>query len=347
MIIIDDKIPFIRGEAERLGPVRYIPGSEISAEDVRDAEALIVRTRTRCDASLLSGSRVKFIATATIGYDHLDTRYLDAAGIGWTNCPGCNADSVAQYVETALLLLDRVGHIDLRQCRIGIVGVGHVGRRVEAMAHRLGLTPLLCDPPRLAAEGEGSPCTATMEDLACEADVITCHTPLTVDGPFPTYHLADEFFFRQVKRRPIFINCGRGEVCDTAALLRALADGQVSEAVIDTWENEPEISRELLRRAFLATPHIAGYSADGKANGTRMALRAVAHSMGRDDLTFSIDPPTLPAGFCYYPEAPDADSLSPALHLYDPRRDSDALKVHPENFEQLRGHYPLRRESWT
>ena len=356
-LIIDDKIPFIRGEAERLGEAVYLPGSAISAADVRDADALIVRTRTRCDRQLLEGSRVSFIATATIGYDHLDTAYLREAGIGWTNCPGCNAASVAQYVESALLLLARAGKVTLSPATtLGIVGVGHVGTQVALMARRLGLRLLLCDPPRLAGEGGGSEgeaaaggirdadCSATLADICRKADIVTFHTPLTRSGRHATFHLADSDFFGALERRPVFFNSSRGEVADTAALLAALREGRVSEAVIDTWEDEPHISRELLAAAFLATPHIAGYSADGKANGTSMALQAVAAHFHLD-ADFDIRPPHVGSDFRYYPEAPDGAALAePRLALYDPRRDSDALRARPEDFERLRGDYPLRRE---
>lgn len=355
-IIIDDKIPFMRGQAERLGTAVYLPGAAITADDVCDADALIVRTRTRCDEALLKGSRVKFIATATIGFDHIDTAWLAKNGIGWTNCPGCNAGSVAQYVESALLLLARAGRIRLDAATtLAIVGVGHVGTQVALMAKRLGLNLLLCDPLRLQGCGgveEGSAaaggiadaaCCATLDDVCRQADIITFHTPLTRQGLHATYHLASADFFSRLQRRPVVINSSRGEVVDTSALIGALRGGIVREAVVDTWENEPNISRELLDRAFLATPHIAGYSADGKANGTRMSLEAVARFFGVDCL-FDVEAPAVPPTFRYYPEAPDDAAANPSLALYDPRRDSDALKTDPAAFERLRGNYPLRRE---
>lgn len=355
-IIIDDKIPFMRGQAERLGTAVYLPGAAITADDVRDADALIVRTRTRCDEALLKGSRVKFIATATIGFDHIDTAWLAENGIGWTNCPGCNAGSVAQYVESALLLLARAGRIRLDAATtLAVVGVGHVGTQVALMAKRLGLNLLLCDPLRLQGCGgveEGSAaaggiadaaCCATLDDVCRQADIITFHTPLTRQGLHATFHLASADFFSRLQRRPVVINSSRGEVVDTSALLGALRGGIVREAVVDTWENEPDISRELLDRAFLATPHIAGYSADGKANGTRMSLEAVARFFGVD-CPFDVEAPAVPPTFRYYPEAPDDAAANPSLALYDPRRDSDALKADPAAFERLRGSYPLRRE---
>lgn len=355
-IIIDDKIPFMRGQAERLGTAVYLPGAAITADDVRDADALIVRTRTRCDEALLKGSRVKFIATATIGFDHIDTAWLAKNGIGWTNCPGCNAGSVAQYVESTLLLLARAGRVSLdASTTLAVVGVGHVGTQVALMAKRLGLNLLLCDPLRLQGCGgveEGSAaaggianaaCCATLDDVCQQADIITFHTPLTRQGLHATFHLASADFFSRLQRRPVVINSSRGEVVDTRALLGALRGGIVREAVVDTWENEPDISRELLDRAFLATPHIAGYSADGKANGTRMSLEAVASFFGVDCL-FDVEAPAVPPTFRYYPEAPDDAAANPSLALYDPRRDSDALKADPAAFERLRGNYPLRRE---
>lgn len=359
-IIADDKIPFLRGQAERLGSVTYLPGAAISPADVRRADALIVRTRTRCDRRLLEGGGVRFIATATIGHDHLDKTYLREAGIGWTNCPGCNAGSVAQYVEAALLLLHAAGRTDLRRATLGIVGVGHVGSRVAQMARRRGLRLLLCDPPRREGRGgaegvevDAAECTASLADIAAQADIITLHTPLTATGPDATLHLAGDDFFRSLRRRPVFINASRGEVADTGALLRALDEGTVSEAVIDTWENEPAPDRRLVERAFLATPHVAGYSADGKAAGTRMALEAVARHFGLP-ADFRVEPPAVPHDFAYYPALAGALDALPGLtaadaarlRLYDPRRDSDALKAHPERFEQLRGDYPLRREAF-
>lgn len=335
-LVVDDRIPYIRGQAERLGTVSYRPGAQISAADVSAADALIIRTRTRCNAALLQGSHVRFIATATIGFDHLDTAYLAEAGIAWANCPGCNATSVAQYVESTLLALHQEGLLPaLHQLCVGIIGVGHVGGAVARTLRSWGCRLLLNDPPR--AEREGQQGFSPLEQLAREADVITCHTPLTTTGPHATFHLIDDDFLSRLQRRPVLINSGRGEAVNTAALLQALADGQVGEAVIDTWENEPRISLPLLERVAIGTPHIAGYSADGKANGTQMALNAVARFFGLPQ-TFQVSPPAL-TGL-----TPEHDPLRRKLQLYDPRRDSQALKAHPEQFEYLRGHYPLRRE---
>lgn len=364
-LVIDSKIPFIRGYAEQLGTCTYLPGAEITASDVREADALIIRTRTHCNRALLEGSRVQFIATATIGYDHIDTDYLKEAGIAWTNCPGCNARSVAQYVESALLLLAAHGCWDEQRTRslasapvcatdldrsvfqhltLGIVGVGHVGKEVLRMAERLGFRQiLLCDPPR--AEREGDAAFTSLTTLAREADIITFHTPLTRHpSPYATYHIANAAFLQSLRPSAVLINSSRGEVVDNQALLHALEQGHLRTAVVDTWENEPQPLPSLLQRVFLGTPHIAGYSADGKANGTRMALTAVAHHFGLDATPFAtITAPTLPNGYAYYPEG-SGHLLAPELRLYDPTRDSEALKKAPELFEKLRGDYPLRRE---
>lgn len=336
-IVIDDKIPYIRGLAERLGECVYLPGASINREDVREADVLIVRTRTRCDRSLLEGSRVRFVATATIGYDHIDATYLKEAGIAWANCPGCNASSVAQYVENALLLLHQAGHIDFSRSTIGVVGVGHVGTLVCSRAAALGLSVLRCDPPRQRTEG------GYFVSLAClqrEADILSFHTPLTYKGEDATYHLAGEAFFAGLSKPTVLINTSRGEVVDTAALLHAMDNGKVSQAVIDTWESEPHISHALLQRAFLGTPHIAGYSADGKANATRMVLESVARFLGHTKADFQVTPPSLEL----VPEDIPADIVKRKLLLYNPQHDSDALKSRPSDFEQFRAAYPLRRE---
>lgn len=337
-VVVDDKIPYIKGEIERLSDeVVYLPGSEFTPEAIRDADALIVRTRTRCNRALLAGSRVRFIATATIGFDHIDTAFCREAGIEWANAPGCNAASVAQYVRAALLLLELRCGIDLRACCMGIVGVGHVGSLVRKVALELGMNVLCCDPPR--ARREGADGFVDMDLIARRCDVITFHTPLTREGADATYHLADAAFFQSLQRKPVFFNTSRGEVVDTEALVQAWRSGKLRELVLDVWEHEPDIDRCLLADAFLGTPHIAGYSADGKANATRMALEAVCRFFGLKPC-FTIEPP-----------APEqtiicADTQAKALlQMYNPERDSAALKLHPELFEQLRGNYPLRREA--
>lgn len=350
-VVVDDKVPFIRGQVEQLADeVVYLPGCAIGHDDVVDADALVVRTRTRCDRSLLSGTRVRLVVTATVGYDHLDTPFLHSAGIRWANCPGCNATSVRQYVHNALLVVLQERGLLGRRLTCGVVGVGCVGSLVAADLRAMGMDVLLCDPPRaelaagyadhpahamgVAEEGEFLP----LDELARRCDVITFHANLTHTGRHPSFHLADARFFRSLRRRPLVINTSRGEVVDNGQLLLALERGQVGGAVIDTWEHEPDIDRRLLARVLLGTPHIAGYSADGKANATRMSLRLLAAHFGLDR-HFSVSPPPLPPGFRYGPLV-----ATGPLRLYDPRVDCQRLRANPADFERLRGNYPLRRE---
>ena len=334
-VIVDNKIPYIKGNIEKIADeVVYLPGNAFTKEEVMDADALIVRTRTLCNKELLAGSRVRFIATATIGFDHIDTAYCREAGIEWTNCPGCNAGSVEQYVHASLLLLKHRKGLELENATLGIVGVGHVGKRVQRMAEALGMRVLLNDPPR---EDNGEDGFVSLQTIAEESDVITFHTPLNREGKYRTFHLADVSFFDGLKRIPYIINSSRGEVVDAIALLEALEAGKVKDAVIDTWENEPDISLDLLRKVFIGTPHIAGYSADGKANATRMSLEALCRFFGKT-AEFCIVPPALPERV--YSDNPE----EAYLEVYNPMEDSDRLKESPEKFEWLRGNYPLRRE---
>lgn len=336
-VIVDNKIPFINEAIERMADsVVYAPGKDFTPELVKDADALIVRTRTLCNRQLLEGSKVRFIATATIGFDHIDTAYCREAGITWTNAPGCNAASVAQYLHSSLLLLERLKGARLSDMTIGIVGVGNVGGKVAQVARGLGMRVLLNDLPRQDKEGDTA--FHSLQTLAESCDVITFHVPLYKEGKYKTFHLADEDFFRSLKRCPVIINTSRGEVVETDAILNALEQHWISDAIIDVWEHEPDINLTLLHKAFLGTPHIAGYSADGKANATRMSLDALCRFF-HIQADYRIAPPT--------PEIPVITASSPAeayLQIYDPRRDSEALKAHPELFEKLRGNYPLRRE---
>ena len=330
-IVCDDKIPYIREALASLTDDEfYKEGGSIAAADVHEADALIVRTRTRCDQALLQDSRVQLVVTATIGYDHIDTEWLESAGIAWTNCPGCNATSVAQWVRNSLLATDL--HIGT----LGIVGYGHVGRAVAATMRPCVERIVVNDPPLsesglLCANDLDS--TYSLGELAAiGADAITFHTPLTLGGKHPTLHLADQDFFDRLARPTVIINAARGGVVDEAALLRAMDRGIVTHALIDTWEGEPHINPELLHRAAIATPHIAGYSADGKANASRMVVEAIARHFGLEADTSAIVPPTV-----------HCNAANP-LALYDPRTDSAALKADPNRFEWLRGHYPVRRE---
>lgn len=336
-IVIDDKIPYIQDAIRQItADAVYLKGSEIGPDDVREADALIVRTRTRCDEALLKGSRVRFVATATIGFDHIDTGYMSRAGIEWMSCPGCNSSSVAQYLKSVLILLKRQKDMNLTDSTIGVVGCGHVGSKVAHVAAEMGMRVLVCDPPR-QIRGDNGP-FATMEEIERLCDVITFHVPLTKDGNHPTFHMADSGFFSRLVRKPVIINTSRGAVADNSALLDALIYNKVKDAVIDTWEHEPQINLELMRKAWIATPHIAGYSADGKTCADNMVIEGLCRHFGLS-LPCRIEPPELPDTF-----VPAADSDELSLQLYNPLEDSQRLKTAPERFEELRGNYPLRRE---
>jgi erythronate-4-phosphate dehydrogenase len=336
-IIIDNKIPYIKEAVQRIADeVVYAPGKDFTPELVRDADALIVRTRTHCNRDLLEGSRVRFIATATIGFDHIDTEYCKQAGIEWTNAPGCNSASVAQYIQSSLLVWKSVRNKRLDELTIGIIGVGNVGSKVAKVAQDFGMRVLLNDLPR--EEKEGTKRFSSLEKIAEECDIITFHVPLYKEGKYKTFHLADDVFFQSLKRKPVIINTSRGEVIQTDALLKALNSRMISDTIIDVWEHEPEIDRDLLEKAFIGTPHIAGYSADGKANATRMSLDAICKFFQiKGDYEINAPAPASPIIHAKNHE-------EAVLQMYNPTEDSNRLKNQPELFETLRGDYPLRRE---
>ena len=336
-VIVDNKIPFIKEAIEKIADsVIYTPGRDFTPELVKDADALIIRTRTRCNKELLEGSKVRFIATATIGFDHIDTEYCREAGIAWTNAPGCNSASVAQYVQSALLLLQQLKGVQLSELTLGIIGVGNVGSKIAQVGQELGMRVLKNDLPRQDKEGESD--FSSLQALAAECDILTFHVPLYKEGKYKTFHLADENFFQSLKRKPVIINTSRGEVIDTNALLKALDNRIILDAIIDVWEHEPEINRELLEKAFIGTPHIAGYSADGKANATRMSLDAICKFF-QIEADYKINAPAPASPIIHAKTHEEA-----ILQIYNPVEDSTRLKNQPEQFETLRGDYPLRRE---
>ena len=336
-IIVDDKIPYIREPLAALNcEVVYMPGSAINKETVKDADALVIRTRTHCSRELLEGSKVKFIATATIGYDHIDAEYCKTAGIEWTNAAGCNSGAVEQYVHSSLLLLQKKKGIDLKDAVLGIVGVGHVGSRVARMAKGLGMKVLLNDPPR---KDNGEDGFVGLDEIAEKSDIITFHTPLIKEGKYKTYHLADASFFGALRRRPFIINTSRGNVIDTVQIKRALSSSVINDIVMDVWENEPNIDRDLLNSIFIATPHIAGYSADGKMNATRSSLMSLYSFFNiNKKIDISLPPSPFNKGAGYY------NTGYNYLEVYNPMNDTAILRKEPENFESLRGNYNLRRE---
>ena len=338
-IVADKLVPFLEGVFEPYAEVVYIDGGEITHEDVINADALIIRTRTKCNAALLDGTKVSMIATATIGMDHIDLNYCQEHGIEVHNAQGCNAGGVMQYMFSALYGVTARKGIKLDGATIGIIGVGHVGSKIEEMARYLGFNVLLCDPPR--AEKEGSEKFCSLEYLLANSQIVTMHVPLDDT----TYRMADEEFFMLMPPGAIFINAARGEVIDEQALMNAIP--KLGAVVIDTWDHEPKINLDLMEMVDIATPHIAGYSYQGKQNGTASAVQHVAKHFGITEL------------YDYYPEA-DVPGHDPVLldlkdknqgeraavfqYNYPIFTDDFRLRMEPENFETLRSEYQYRRE---
>ena len=341
-IVADRNIPFLEGVFEPYAEVLYKDGSAITHDDVKDADALVIRTRTRCGPALLDGTTVKLIATATIGTDHIDLDYCAASGIAVHNAQGCNAGGVMQYVFSALYGVAARKSIKLDDAVFGIIGVGNVGRKVEALAAHLGFKVLKCDPPRALAEGSDEFCS--LDYLLANSDVVTLHVPLDET----TRGMADETFFALMKPGAIFINAARGEVIDENALIAA--SPKLGAIVIDTWCNEPRINVDLLEVADIATPHIAGYSYQGKENATIMAVRAVARYLGIRALR-------------YYRPQDDEEGHEPVLldlkgknhgeiaavfqYNYPIFTDDFRLRMNPAGFEKLRAAYQYRREIYV
>lgn len=345
-IIADNKIPFLKGAMEEVANVEYLPGSEIDNDSVKSADAMIVRTRTRCDEELLNGSGVKFIASATIGYDHINTDYCDNHGIKWTNAPGCNSSSVEQYVTAALLILAYRYNFKLKDKVLGIVGVGNVGQKISRLANSLGMKVMHNDPPREKKEGPYG--FHSLDEIKSRSDIISFHVPLNISGNYRTLDMVDMNFLKSVKDGAIIINTSRGEIMDENALKEVLSSGKIRDAVIDVWRNEPFIDRKLAEKCGIATSHIAGYSVDGKAKGTEMSVRAISDFFGLGMNNWS--PTGLPG--------PDINNIvidcggmdeeeiirEVYLRTYNIPEDDESLRNNLEKFEDLRGNYPVRRE---
>ena len=339
-IIVDSHIPNIQGLIEPRAEVLYLEPSDIARDVVRDADALVMRTRTRCDASLLDGSRVRFIGSATIGTDHIDLDYCASHGITVRNAPGCNAPAVAQWVFCAIAAWMRArGIISPAGLALGIVGVGHIGSIVARWGRALGFTVLLNDPPQeMAEKTEGTEMTGTsfnggflpLEELQRRCDIITFHTPLTRGGQWPTWHLCDQAFLDGLAHCRLILDAARGAIADNEALL-----GWKGDVALDCWENEPNISRDLLGKAIVATPHIAGYSREGKQRGTAMMLEALNDYYGWDIPVPTIASPATGAAQV---------TLDGIAASYDILADTAALKATPAAFESLRNYYPHRQE---
>lgn len=337
-----------------LGNVRLVPDRELRRDDLRNADALIVRSKTRVDAELLGGTPVEFVATATAGADHFDRAYLNDAGIAWSAAPGCNANAVAEYVVAALAGLARKRAALLAGRVLGVVGVGHVGSRVADKAPLLGLRVLRNDPP--LALRTGSADFQSLDSVLPAADVLTLHVPLEAAGPFPTRHLADCRLFGRLKPGAWFLNTARGEVADSDALLHALGHHLLSGCVLDVWENEPDLPDALARAVDFLTPHVAGYSLEGLLNGTLHCYRELCHFLEIEPV-WTPDPRQLPAPPFISTEAagrPDEEVLADLLAQACPIPTDDrawraAMDVADRaelrrRFDRFRKNYTSRRE---
>lgn len=345
-VVADDKIPFLKGVLEPFAQVTYLPGSRIDHDSIAEADAMIIRTRTRCTRDLLEGTRVRFIATATIGYDHIDTVWCENNNIRWTNAPGCNSSSVQQYIAAALLKISGDSGFYLRDKTLGIVGVGNVGSKVCRVAEAFGMKVLLNDPPR--ARREGIDGFASFEQILADADIITVHVPLNMEGEDKTSNMFCSEVFDRMRRGTWLLNTSRGEVVSTEALKDAIAIERIAGAVVDVWEREPEIDIPLMHMAFLATPHIAGYSADGKANGTAMAVRSLADefNLPLTDWYPSGIPETAEPVKAIECNGLDREDIArrSVFHSYNIIEDDLRLRFDPSRFEKERENYPVRRE---
>lgn len=338
-IVADKAIPFLEGVFDPYADMTYLPGDKIGPEDVMDADVLMVRTRTKCNADLLEGSKVKFIATATIGTDHIDFPYCDSKGIVVRNAPGCNAGGVMEYVFSALYGLASRKSISLQGDTIGIIGVGHVGSLIERMGRALGFRILKCDPPRAEAEGSFGFCD--LEYLLQNSQIVTLHVPLDET----TRGMANSEFFSLMQPGAFFINAARGEVVCDDALKDAIP--KLGPVIIDTWNHEPDIDLDLMDKVAIATPHIAGYSYQGKQNGTAAAVRAVAHYFGITELYEFFPKTDLPENEAVKLDLKDLNQgeiASVLQYNYPIFTDDFMLRLNPENFDKLRSEYNYRRE---
>ena len=349
-IVADENIPFVMQCFSSAGDVLTTGGRKITPETLKDADALLVRSITKVGKDLLDGTNVKFVGTATIGFEHVDPNYLSTRKIGFASAPGSNANSVAEYIVSALLNLADKYKFDVSQKSIGIVGVGNVGSKVEKKANALGMKVVLNDPLLSRQSGDGK--YRPIEEIF-DCDIVTLHVPLTFEGTDKTFHMADEKFFKSLKPGTIFINSSRGRVHDTQALKTAISCGKIRGCVLDVWENEPNIDIELAKMVDFGTPHIAGYSYDGKVTGMIMIYQAFCKFFG-------VKPKFSAKDFLPKPQVEkmviSKDDPKPLLTivntLYDIKKDDEKLRqiikkdIEKQGayFDTLRKNYHIRRE---
>ncbi len=354
LIVADENIPLLDCFFGDIGEIHRVSGRTMSNADVRDADILLVRSVTKVNRELLEGSRVRFVGTSTIGTDHVDLDWLEQSGIRFSAAPGCNANSVAEYVLSVLSLhAERRGLSDWSQLSVGIVGVGNVGGELAHKLERLGFDVRLCDPPRADREEGDQEFVALEEAMRC--DVVSLHTPLTREGDHPTLHMIGESELAALNSNQLLINAGRGEVIDSSALRARLEQPNPPTVALDVWEQEPRIHPGLVERVWLATPHIAGYSLEGKVQGTEMIYQALSHFLGlpvRKKAGQFLPEPAM-SKISFTSSADEEDAIRIALRAcYDPRRDDARLRntmtgsaeERGAAFDRLRRDYPVRRE---
>ncbi len=352
-IVADENIPYVQEAFKTVGTVRLVPGRTMTAATVKDAQVLLVRSVTKVNRDLLENSQIQFVGSATAGLDHIDSEYLHSCGLAFASAQGGNANSVAEYVVTAMLIIANQEGQRLAGKSIGIVGVGNIGHLVKEKAESLGMTIVLNDPPLEQQTGDKK-YRPLKEVLNCE--VVTLHVPLTYEGPFKTFHLFNGATLAQLKPSAIFINTSRGEVVDSLALLNRYKKTTAGKTVLDVWESEPNIDWELFQQVTLGTPHIAGYSLDGKAEGTFLIYQALCQHLG---LTPSWRPShSLPSPAVPRVEIETKEKTVEVIQgiltkgVYDLEGDhtrmAALLKLPQDNrplaFDSLRKHYPIRRE---
>jgi erythronate-4-phosphate dehydrogenase len=346
-IVADSNIPYAAEACDHLGDVEVVEASELSPERLRDCDALLCRSTRRIDAELLDGTRVRFVATATIGTDHMDFEYLRRRGIATASAPGSNANSVSEYITSVLLVLAEQTGRHLREMTLGVVGVGNVGGRVVRKAEALGITVLQNDPPLRRRTGEDR--FRPLDELM-DCDVISFHVPLTREGEDATFHMVDAARLGRLRPGAILLNSSRGAVVDEAALHEALDAGRLAATALDVWEHEPSIDTDLLDKVDLATPHIAGHSFDGKVNGTRMVYEALCRFLGVEptwDPASALPPPDVPELSLDASGRDEDDVIREAVTaLYDVRRDDAALRQTPRDESRREYFSSLRRNYW-
>ncbi|MBI6215933.1 4-phosphoerythronate dehydrogenase PdxB [Proteus sp. DFP240708] len=348
-ILVDENMPYAEQLFRQLGEVKAVSGRPLPTDELNDSDALMVRSITKVNESLLSGKPVKFVGTATAGFDHVDIAWLKQQQIGFSSAPGCNAIAVVEYVFSALMMLAEQDSFQLTDKVVGIVGVGNVGGRLATRLRALGVNVLLCDPPR-ADNGDDEE-FHPLETLLEKADILTFHTPLNKSGLYKSYHLINESNLEKLPEGRILINASRGEVVDNQALLSVLEKGKSLRVVLDVWEPEPDLSIELLNKVDIATPHIAGYTLEGKARGTTQVFEAYCDFIGQPqkvELSTLLPAPTIST--ISVQGKLTQTLLKQLIHLvYDVRRDDAPLRkvagIKGE-FDKLRKFYPVRRE-WS